>query len=53
MVCYMHTNTHIGIRIEEGFDETNHGKVGNPVGMGRFEKRNHPAGLFCVVCRLF
>jgi len=39
MVCYTHTNTHIGIRIEEGFDETNHGKVGNPVGMGRFEKK--------------
>ena len=46
MVCYTHTNTHIGIKIEEGFDETNHGKVGNPVGMERFEKRNHPAGDF-------
>ena len=46
MVYYTHTDTHIGIKIEEGFDETNHGKVGNPAGMGRLEKRNHPAGDF-------
>ena len=46
MAYYTHTNTHIGIKIEEGFDETKHGKVGNPVGMERFEKRNHPAGDF-------
>ena len=38
MVCYTHTNTHIGIKIEEGFDETNHGKVGNSAGMGWLEK---------------